>query len=703
VKTQKDRVRPKRRRSSVPSPQTSALQSILLQDVNRIVRRIDGLEQELERLEECGIDAVVDPAGGAAFLLRGAQDALVKSESLFRHLVNWAPVVVLRLAPDGVILFANGPAEKYAATGGNLVARRWHDVFAADTAAEDWTWLVHHAGKDRDVAFSGPNGDARVIAWRMFRFPDDQTEITEIFGYGVEITERVRSEGELRRSEEHLKRAQRLAGLGSVELDLATLHARRSDEADRILGVDRSASGLFDDFLSNVLAEDRDRVLANLHQARAGMTGDIEYRIRRPDGTIRHIHRENEIVFDRHGRPVTMIGTLLDITELRDSEERLRQSQEHLAQAQRVAEIGSFEIDLRTMNRSWSDECCRIYGVEHGSPLPRERVLELVLPEDRHLMPDVLAEAKAGRPTPRHEFRIARHDGTIRTLVMESEMLRDPDGTPATLLGIVRDVTDIRNREKRQAELEAQLRHAQRLDAIGTLASGIAHDLNNTLVPVVALVPMMMRRTTPGGRDHRDLEILAIAGDRARRLVQQILQFSRAEEPERKAVNLADHVREVLTMMRSTLPATIHIEEKIDEVLEVHGDPGQLYQVFLNLITNAAHAIGRSSGRIVVDVAQDRVTGDDGLAAPMIRVSVTDDGCGMPEEVRDRIFEPFFTTKPVIEGSGLGLSVVHGIVANHGGRIAVESRVGVGTRFDVYLPRAIPPAGPAGTPQEEPS
>jgi signal transduction histidine kinase len=222
------------------------------------------------------------------------------------------------------------------------------------------------------------------------------------------------------------------------------------------------------------------------------------------------------------------------------------------------------------------------------------------------------------------------------------------------------------------------------------LASGIAHDLNNTLVPVIALVPLMMRRTPPESRSYRDLEILSMAGDRARRLVQQILQFCRAEEPEKQSIKLSRQIREVLTMMRSTLPATIRIEEKIDDVPEIFGDPGQLYQVFLNLITNAAYAIGSVPGKIVVGVTEETAVRYDGSPSATIRVSVADSGCGMTEDVRSRIFEPFFTTKPVSEGSGLGLSVVHGIIAGHGGRIAVESRVGAGTRFDVYLPVAVP-------------
>jgi signal transduction histidine kinase len=258
-------------------------------------------------------------------------------------------------------------------------------------------------------------------------------------------------------------------------------------------------------------------------------------------------------------------------------------------------------------------------------------------------------------------------------------------------------VTETRVAEKQREELEAQLRHAHRLDAIGTLASGIAHDLNNTLMPITALVPMMMRRAAPENPDHRDLEILAIAGDRARRLVKQILQFCRTEEPEKRQFNLADQMRELLTMMRATLPTTIRIEEKIEEVPEIFGDPVQLYQVFLNLMTNGAHAIGKAPGEMIIEIAEEAMSGDDGPPTSIIRVSVIDSGCGMTEQVRARIFEPFFTTKPVTEGSGLGLSVVHGIVTGHGGRIAVESRVGRGTRFDVYLPRAAPQAEPAHT------
>jgi PAS domain S-box-containing protein len=685
-----ERVKSKSRRRSVPTTASGALQSILLQDVNRIVRRLDGLEHDLGRLESSGIDAVVDATGGVPFLLRGAQDALVKSETFFRHLVNWAPVIVLRLAPDGTILFANGPAERHAGSHSSLVTQRWHTCFAGDGAGEDWLWLIQHSGEDRDIVFSSADGEARVITWRMFCFRNDADEIAEIFGYGIDITERERIAETLRDSEAHLLRAQRIAGVGSVELDLDTLVARFSAEAYRIFGLDPSDEILHQEKLLTVFPEDRDRVRANIAAARNGIAAPIEYRITRPDGSIRNIYREDELLFDKNGRAVRLIGTLKDVTELRESEARLLRSQRHLTQAQRVARIGSFERDLLTDRPYWSDECCRILGLDPGSPPSIEAMLALIPPEDRPLIDEGLAVSRAGGSPPPIEFRIKLPDGSVRALHRESELIRDHDGRPVTMLGVLRDVTEIRFAERRRDELEAQLRHAQRLDAIGTLASGIAHDLNNTLVPVTALVPMMMRRSAPESRDHRDLEILAMAGNRARRLVQQILQFCRAEQPEKQSIKLSDQLREVLAMMRSTLPATIRIEEQIDDVPEIFGDPGQLYQVFLNLITNAAYAIGIAPGKIVVGVTEEAATPDRGLPAQTIRVSVMDSGCGMPEDLRSRVFEPFFTTKPVSEGSGLGLSVVHGIVTSHGGRIAVDSKVDVGTRFDVYLPVVAP-------------
>jgi PAS domain S-box-containing protein len=679
------------RRRSVPATEISALQSILLQDVDRIVRRIDGLEHDLDRLESSGIDAVVDTTGGIPFLLRGAQDALVKSETFFRHLVDQAPVLVLRLAPDGKILFANGPAEKHAGSNGRLVTRRWQESFAGDSAVEDWHWLIQHAGEDRDVTFAGPDGDLRVITWRMFCFRDDKDAIVEIFGYGIDITERERIAKTLRESEANLLRAQRIAGVGSIEIDFDTMVVRFSAEAYRIIGVDPAEEILHQgNLLRLVVPEDRDRVLANVNAARNGVAAPIEYRLNHSNGTIRNIYRENDVLFDKSGRALRMIATIKDVTELRESEARLLRSQRHLTQAQRVARIGSFERDLLTDKPYWSDECYRIIGLEPGSPPSLDPLLSLVLPEDRPLIIEGLAVSRAGGSPPPVEFRITLPGGSVRTLHRESELIRDRDGRPVTMLGVLRDVTEIRSAERRRDELEAQLRHAQRLDAIGTLASGIAHDLNNTLVPVIALVPLMMRRTPPESRSYRDLEILSMAGDRARRLVQQILQFCRAEEPEKQSIKLSRQIREVLTMMRSTLPATIRIEEKIDDVPEIFGDPGQLYQVFLNLITNAAYAIGSVPGKIVVGVTEETAVRYDGSPSATIRVSVADSGCGMTEDVRSRIFEPFFTTKPVSEGSGLGLSVVHGIIAGHGGRIAVESRVGAGTRFDVYLPVAVP-------------
>jgi PAS domain S-box-containing protein len=244
-------------------------------------------------------------------------------------------------------------------------------------------------------------------------------------------------------------------------------------------------------------------------------------------------------------------------------------------------------------------------------------------------------------------------------------------------VGLWTDITALKRAEERRRALEHQLQHSQRLEALGTLAGGIAHDLNNTLVPIVALAKLLLDDLAEDRVAHRDIETIVAAGERARDLVSQILAFSRKQKSDRHEIDLATVVHEALRMLRATLPATIAIVEEIDPVPALSGDACELQQVVVNLVTNAAQAIGSDPGKITIAVKLD----GDG-----IRLSIADTGCGMDTTTMERIFEPFFTTKEVGEGTGLGLSVMHGIVIGHGGRIAVNSELGKGTEFDVFLP-----------------
>jgi signal transduction histidine kinase len=213
---------------------------------------------------------------------------------------------------------------------------------------------------------------------------------------------------------------------------------------------------------------------------------------------------------------------------------------------------------------------------------------------------------------------------------------------------------------------------------MGRLAGGIAHDLNNALVPVLALTKSVASHLPQDGRERAKLDLVLMGAQRARELVQQILAFSRKQEIEMRDVDLAGVVTDGIKLLRAGLPATIKLVSVIEPVPAIHGDPGQLNQVLVNLVSNAAHAIGDQPGKITVTLQ----SGD----ASQVRLAVSDTGCGMDEKTKARIFEPFFTTKPVGEGTGLGLSVAYGIVRSHGGAISVESKSGEGTRFDVVLP-----------------
>ena len=264
--------------------------------------------------------------------------------------------------------------------------------------------------------------------------------------------------------------------------------------------------------------------------------------------------------------------------------------------------------------------------------------------------------------------------------------------------GIIRDITKQKRAEKQKIELELQLSQRQKMDAIGTLAGGIAHDFNNILAAMQGYLELSLDDISDESavRDHLG-QILSCV-NRATKLVRQILTFSRKndqdDEEEKEHVQISSIVKEVHGMLRSSLPATIKFNRKIEaDSSVVMADPTQIHQVLVNLCTNASHAMCDAGGLLEVilrdvDLESETRIGDELLGpGPYVKISVSDSGCGMDKEVLERIFEPFFTTRKVNEGTGLGLSVVHGIIKSHDGAIAVSSTPGKGTTFDIFLPK----------------
>jgi PAS domain S-box-containing protein len=366
-----------------------------------------------------------------------------------------------------------------------------------------------------------------------------------------------------------------------------------------------------------------------------------------------------------------------------------RRSQEHLARAQQIAHMGSDIRNLRTDEAEWSDELYHIFGVSRETFVPStENFLELLHPEDRAVILEARDKIKQGRCPEPFEYRVVRPDGALRHIYRETALIRDEVGNPVFLTGTCHDITEARAAQARERELERQLMHSQKLEALGTLAGGVAHDLNNTLVPILALSKLALEELPDFSPVRSDIETIIHASERARDLVKQILAFSRKQDLVKQEADLADVAHDALQMLRASLPTTIQIREQIGQVPPVFGDAGELHQVIVNLVTNAAQAIGDSVGKITVRVwatPQGPPSAGNTIGSS-ICLSVADTGCGMDQATIQRIFEPFFTTKAVGDGTGLGLAVVHGIVTRHGGTIGVQSKPGEGSEFTLSLP-----------------
>ena len=253
-------------------------------------------------------------------------------------------------------------------------------------------------------------------------------------------------------------------------------------------------------------------------------------------------------------------------------------------------------------------------------------------------------------------------------------------------------ISRVKEEFTRRKQLEQQLNHAQKMEALGSLAGGIAHDFNNILAAMLGYVQLCYNAAEKGSNTHKRLEHVLVAGERATALIAQILIFSRKNENYTQTICLAEIVKEALGLVRASLPDNVQLETDLDEDLWMVGDSGQIHQIFLNLTTNSAYELAATGGKIKISVSpcqlesvQADILGLD--AGNYICVQFCDNGPGIPVEIQERIFDPFFTTKETGKGTGMGLAVVHGIVQSHGGRILLAPEVETGVCFTLYFPR----------------
>ncbi len=279
----------------------------------------------------------------------------------------------------------------------------------------------------------------------------------------------------------------------------------------------------------------------------------------------------------------------------------------------------------------------------------------------------------------------------LRYLHTKKIPILDAQGRPKYLLGISRDITELKRAEQQKRELEDKLKQSQKMESIGTLAGGIAHDFNNILSSIIGYTELAKKQTTQPENVSKLLDGTLKGAERAKQLVHQILTFSRKGASERVSIVLADVIQQNIALLRSSLPSTITIEEHLNTRSCVHADPTQMHQIIMNLGTNGYQAMLDKGGKLLLKLEEEEIGGSAAKVLGIdpgwyLHFTIQDTGQGMDKQTLERMFDPYFTTKGLEAGTGLGLAVVHGIVKNHGGSITVISKPDNGTTVDIYLP-----------------
>jgi PAS domain S-box-containing protein len=509
---------------------------------------------------------------------------------------------------------------------------------------------------------------------------------------GEDVTERKRAEEALRESEERYRTLVETSpdAITLLDLNLTIISANRP--ALNLFGYENAEEVKGKSGLDYLVLEERGRAIEDMRKMlETGSIGPIDYTLTKKDGTLFPAELKASLVVDSQKKPGGIILVSRDITERKQADEALRESEERYRTVIEHSNDG-VAIDRGSQPLFVNQRFVEIFGYDKPEEILGKPLSLIVHPDDIRRLEEIILRRQRGEVVPsRYEFRGLRKNG--ETIDVEASATQTNYRGESVSLVYLRDITDRKRAEEALRRTEEQLRQSQKMEAIGQLAGGVAHDFNNLLTVIKGYSQLSLNEIREGEPLRGNIEEIRKATDRAADLTRQLLAFSRRQIMEMRVLDLNDLLVSLEKMLRRVIGEDIELVTLLAEDLgRVKTDPGQIEQVIMNLAVNARDAM-LDGGKLTIETAN--VDLDEAYARSHIAVipgryvmiSVSDTGVGMATEVRGRVFEPFFTTKEKGKGTGLGLSTVYGIVKQSGGNIWVYSEPGKGTTFKIYLPR----------------
>jgi len=639
-------------------------------------------------------------------------DALRQTESRLRDFAElasdwfWEQDAELRFVSVGL-----GTPLPILQEPSHLGKRRWEII---DTSREPERWDKHRQDllarrPFRDFRFEQADAGGGIHHISISGTPvhDGSGGFAGYRGIGRDITAQIEAEQELQQSKERAERAEALLqdAIDSIAEGFVIF-----DAEDRLVICNEAYCRLFsaiaDELVPGVLFAD----LVRLSIARGQWPEAVGREAEWLDSVVRD-HREASgglellrsdgrwlMTTNRRMRNGGIAGLRIDITALKLTQAALRDSEARLDRAQEIADIGSWELELASGKYVWSRHLYRIRGLPPEFQPTRASVEGGINTEDFPVLSAWLADLAVGRARAPIEVRMTRPDGDVRVLCVDARPMVDPDGTIRRIAGTTQDITARRL-------IERQLTQAQKMEAIGNLTGGLAHDFNNVLGVIMGNLDLLQRLVISDAAATELCDEALEGATRCTELIRRLLAFARRQSLRPQRIDVNELVSNIGRLLGRTLGEDIVLKLTLEAPpWPVLADPAQLEAALVNLATNARDAMPKG-GRL--DVATRNVELDAGYAVlhPDVRagfyclIEITDTGTGIPPEIIGRIFEPFFTTKESGKGTGLGLAMAFGFVKQSGGHLAVYSEPGLGTTFRLYLPRSeVSAAAPAGVP-----